>query len=283
MPIVAIPAAGSMGAAVGARLVQHGVEVSTLSGRSAASQARAGDAGMTQTSEEGIAGSDFVLSILPPDRALELAERLAPALSASSRKPVYVDCNAVNPVTVNRVAATIEPTGCRFVDASIIGLPPREGRPGPRFYASGDSAPALAELGAYGIDVRVLALPVGAASALKMSYAGITKGLVAIGSAMTLAATRAGISEPLSAELAASQPSLHSSFTRSIPDMFTKAERWVPELSEIAAFVGDEYPESRIFEAIASFYRRMADGAERDDPEVADLKLFWTPAPQRPA
>ena len=37
--------------------------------------------------------------------------------------------------------------------------------------------------------------PIGAASAIKMSFGGITKGLIAIGSAMVLAAHRAGVAE----------------------------------------------------------------------------------------
>ena len=37
--------------------------------------------------------------------------------------------------------------------------------------------------------------PIGAASAMKMSYAGITKGFTALGAAMMLAATRAGTAD----------------------------------------------------------------------------------------
>ena len=50
--------------------------------------------------------------------------------------------------------------------------------------------------------------PIGAASAMKMSYAGITKGFTALGAAMMLAASRAGTAEALKAELSASQPAL---------------------------------------------------------------------------
>ena len=52
----------------------------------------------------------------------------------------------------------------------------------PRFYASGSAAPRFATLRDYGLDIRVLdgALSTGVA-ALKMSYAGITKGTQAIG------------------------------------------------------------------------------------------------------
>ena len=111
-----------MGAAVGKRLADNGVKVLTsLDGRSQETVARASAAGMVAASDEEIAAADFILSILPPGDAFSLAERFAPALTASNTKPVYVDCNAINPATVARVAAAIAPTGCPFVDAGIIG------------------------------------------------------------------------------------------------------------------------------------------------------------------
>ena len=175
-PAVAIVAPGAMGAGIGKRLASHGVRVLTsLAGRSEATAARASEAGMVAASDEEIAAADFVLSILPPGDALALAQRFAPVLAASNAKPVYVDCNAINPATVEKVAAAIAPTGCAFVDAGIIGPPPKGDDAGPRLYASGTEAACFASLRQYGLDVRVLEGPLSAASALKMSYAGINK------------------------------------------------------------------------------------------------------------
>ena len=60
------------------------------------------------------------------------------------------------------------------------------------------------------------------------------------------------------AELAASQAQVFGGLQRSIPDMFGKAARWVPELHEIADFVGEDRPESGIYDAMASFYKTIA-------------------------
>ena len=187
--VVAVIAPGMMGAAVGKRLVDHGIKVLTsIEGRSAETRQRAKTAGMAAVSDDEIATSDFILSILPPGDAIALAQRFVPALTASNSKPVYVDCNAVSPPTVERIAAAIAPTGSPFVDAGIIGSPPKPNDAGPRFYASGPQAHRFARLKEFGLDVRVLDGPMTAASALKMSYAGITKGTQALGAAMLLAA-----------------------------------------------------------------------------------------------
>jgi putative dehydrogenase len=274
-PVVAVIAPGMMGAAVGKRLVDNGVKVLTsLKGRSAETVTRAKAAGMAAAGDEEIAACDFILSILPPGDAVALAERFQPALKASNAKPVYVDCNAINPKTVDRVAAVIAPTDCPFVDSGIIGSPPKPGDAGPRFYASGPAAPRFATLRQYGLDVRVLDGAMSAASALKMSYAGITKGTQAIGAAMMLAATRAGSADALFAELSSSQKEMFAWFKRGLALMPPKAYRWVAEMHEIAGFVGEDPTAHELYEGAAHFYERIAEDFDGGKKDVAALTEF---------
>jgi 3-hydroxyisobutyrate dehydrogenase-like beta-hydroxyacid dehydrogenase len=274
-PVVAVIAPGMMGAAVGKRLVDNGVKVLTsLKGRSAETATRAKAAGMAAAGDEEIAACDFILSILPPGDAVALAERFQPALKASNAKPVYVDCNAINPKTVDRVAAVIAPTDCPFVDSGIIGSPPKPGDAGPRFYASGPAAPRFATLRQYGLDVRVLDGAMSAASALKMSYAGITKGTQAIGAAMMLAATRAGSADALFAELSSSQKEMFAWFKRGLALMPPKAYRWVAEMHEIAGFVGEDPTAHELYEGAAHFYERIAEDFDGGKKDVAALTEF---------
>jgi putative dehydrogenase len=274
-PVVAVIAPGMMGAGVGKRLADNGVKVLTsLKGRSEETAARAKLAGMVAASDDEIAGCDFILSILPPGDAVALAERFAPALNASNAKPVYVDCNAINPATVDKVAAVIAPTDCPFVDSGIIGSPPKPGDAGPRLYASGPAAPRFATLRDYGLDVRVLDGAMSAASALKMSYAGITKGTQAIGAAMMLAATRAGSADALFAELSSSQKEMFAWFKRGLALMPPKAYRWIAEMHEIAGFVGDDPAAKELYEGAAYFYERIAEDFDANKKDVKALTEF---------
>jgi 3-hydroxyisobutyrate dehydrogenase-like beta-hydroxyacid dehydrogenase len=277
-PIVAVIAPGMMGSGVGGRLAQNGIEVRTaLGGRSEASVKRAQAAGMVAASDAQIAACDFILSIVPPGEALGLAEKLAPALRAATKKPIYVDCNAVNPATVLRIARTIEETGATFVDGGIIGGPPTPGSKGTKLYLSGPAASRVAELEKYGLEARVQAGPIGAASAMKMSYAGITKGFTALGAAMMLAAARAGTTDALRAELSASQPALHGWLTRQMPKMYSKAYRWVAEMEEISGFVGEDPAAAQFFQAAARLYERIAADDEGERAECMALDAFCDP------
>jgi len=274
-PVVAVIAQGGMGAAVAARLSANGVRVLTsLEGRSAASAERAKASGMIAASNAEIAVADIVLSIVPPKEALPLAQRLAPALAAANRKPVYVDCNAISPQTVKTIAGVIAQTGCPFVDGGIIGGPPREGYHGPAFYISGAETGRVEALNDYGLIIRPMDGDIGAASAIKMSFGGITKGLTAIGSAMILAASRAGVAEELHVELAASQPAVLNYLARGVPDMFSKAYRWVAEMEEIAEFSGGE-EERKMYETIAALYQRLADDNDGRKADIGALDRFF--------
>jgi L-threonate 2-dehydrogenase len=274
-PVVAVIAQGAMGAAVGKRLVDNGLEVRTsLAGRGPDSEKRARAAGMTPVSDDQIVNSDIFLSIVPPGDAVAFAERFAPIMRANNHKPVFVDCNAVSPPTAQRIADVIDTTGCAFVDAGIIGAPPRKDYDGPVFYASGAEASHFAVLGNYGLNIRVLAGPLTAASALKMSYAGITKGLTALGSAMMLAATRGGSAEALYEELKQSQPQLLAWLTRQVPAMYSKAYRFVGEMEEIADFVGEDEGARQMFDGIAQFYERLAQDVDADKKETSALSAF---------
>ena len=272
--VVAIIAQGMMGAGIGRRLHESGAEVRTLlSGRSPASAERARAVGMKPAADETalLHGADIFLSILPPGEAEPLARRLAPALTALDNKPVYVDCNAVSPQTAIRIGEIIAPTGATFVDAGIIGGPPQPGKSGPAIYASGPEVGRTAILRDWGLDWRAMEGPIGAASGLKMSYAGITKGFTAIGSAMLLGAAHFGCAEALIAELSSSQPQLLGYLKNSIPRMYDKAYRWVAEMEEIADF-HEANPAARdIYAAIARHYARLAEahGEKQPGPDNA--------------
>jgi putative dehydrogenase len=274
-PTVSILAPGNMGAGIGRRLSENEVTVLTsIAGRSAESVKRAREAGMQAAEDRALAEADFLMSIIPPGEALALAQLLAPVLAAANKKPVYVECNAVSPATMLKIADVVAATGCPFVGAGIIGPPPKPGSSNTRIYASGPAAKDLASLNDYGLIVRVLEGPLTAASALKMSYAGITKGFTALGATMMLAAARGGSAAALKAELSESRPDLLRYLSNQVPAMYSKSYRWVAELDEIASFIGDDHPEHDMLTAAARLYERISEDYEGEKKETGALDDF---------
>ena len=285
---VAIIGAGEMGAAVGQRLRETGARVlTTLKGRSPASVRRVTRATLEVIDDDDtlVREAGFILSIVPPGQAEAVASRFSPALASSPSKPAFVECNAISPATVRRIENSLAATGCRFIDAGIIGGPPLASRPdaGPRFYASGTDAHLLTGLRQHGLNILILDGPIGAASAFKMSYGGLTKGLIAIGTAMLGAASREGLGAPLREELSQSQPRLLAFLSAGIPNMFPKAYRWIDEMEQIAEFLDSAGAGSEIYQGAARLYERVAEDWQREAggaASVAQLKSFFAALPR---
>ncbi|WP_440411178.1 DUF1932 domain-containing protein [Neorhizobium petrolearium] len=260
MAVIAIFGAGAMGAGIGRRLVEGGATVLTyLEGRSPATRERAEAAGMRPASLDEMVASDIILSIVPPAEAIAVAEKLAAVAAGHGKRITFMDCNAISPKTMGEVAKRFDPQHAEVLDGSIIGMPPKPGYDGTKLYVSGDAGNRSGLLAGRGLDIRRIDGPLGAASALKMCYGGINKGVVGLGTAMMLAAIRSGADQSLKGELADSAPDLNRKLSLGIPDMYPKAYRWVAEMEEIAAFLGEDDPASLIFRGMAGLYRKMAE------------------------
>ena len=269
---VAVIGAGEMGAAVGRRLRECGATVMTsLKGRGAASIERVRRAGIEVVEDDNrlVRDAEFVMSIVPPGVAIEIAQRFRDPMLLADAKPIFVECNAIAPATTRRIEEILR--GVRFMDAGIIGGPPAAGTQdpakGPRFYASGADANELKRLARCGLDIAVLDAPVGAASALKLAYAGMTKGFTALATTMVNAAAREGLADALRAELSRTQPGFLARLERSIPDMFPKAYRWVAEMEQIAEFVGSAREGANIYEGAARLYEWIVSELERGNSD----------------
>ena len=267
---------GEMGSGVARRLVERGARVLTsLARRSAASAERARAAGVIATDDARlIAEAEIFLSVVPPASAVDTATRFLPLIEKAATKPVYIDCNAIAPQTVDVIAKPFLERKLPFIDASIIGAAPRPDGSSPRVYMSGPVSGEAETLKRFGLDARVLSTVLGDASALKMSYAGITKGFQALGSAMALGAARKGAAESLIAELKASQPQLYGWLTRMIPTMYDKAYRWDGEMREIAKFLLPEQGASDMLDGAADLYQHIAaanrEGAQSEIIAILD-------------
>jgi 3-hydroxyisobutyrate dehydrogenase-like beta-hydroxyacid dehydrogenase len=280
MTVIAVVAMGEMGAGVARRLVERGATVLTsLAGRSGASAERAKAAGVGAVDDAALVGeADMILSIVPPAAAGATAERFLPLIEKAARKPVFIDCNAIAPQTLEAIAKLFAAKTLPFIDASIIGAAPKADGSSPRLYMSGPIATEADTLKRLGLDVRVLSASLGDASALKMSYAGITKGFQALGASMVLGAGRNGAAESFVAELKASQPQLHAWLVKQLPAMYDKAYRWDGEMREIAKFLLPEQGASEMLTGAANLYEHIA-ADNRAGPQseiISTLNRFVT-------
>ena len=270
---IGVTSPGDMGQAVAMRLKACGFDVYTaLAGRSARTAELAREAGLSDagTIEKLVATCDAVFSVLNPGAAVDNARAVAAATRAAKKNLIYVDCNAIAPSTGKEIERLITEAGGTFVDAGIIGPPPR-GKAKTRLYVSGPDAALLSEqIVDDQLRVRVVGERIGDASAVKMCYASITKGALALGVELLVAARKLGVEQALEAEFRDSQPDLYDWIVNRSVSMSPKAYRWVPEMQEIAKTFEDIGMTPRIMQGASDMYELIAKTPlGRESPEDA--------------
>ena len=191
---------------------------------------------------------------------------------------IYVDGNAVSPDSTRTIGEIVTAAGARFVDGGLIGPPPH-GPGTTRFYLSGSGAQEVAARFARG-PLTAIALdgPVGAASALKMAYAGWNKGSQALLLAIRALAAREGVDDALVREWALSMPDLPKRSEQAVTGNSRKAWRFVGEMHEIAAtFAAAGLPDG-FHEAAAVVFERMSHWKDTPTPPtLAEVQKALAP------
>ncbi len=258
---IAVLMPGDMGHAIGKVLVNNGYDAITcLNGRSKRTKLLAEGAGFKDLGslDAVVETASIILSILPPKVAINQAELIVKSMQKTGAKPIFVDCNAISPTTVIRIANIVEAAGAQFIDVGIIGLKPDGVGPGPRFYVSGVDTWAMEALDGIGIQVKSIGSQVGRASALKMCYAGLTKGTWSLHAAVLMAAEKHGLAVELKDEFQYSQPQALSAMEVRTPRLPADSDRWIGEMEEISKTFSEVGVPSGFHEGAADIFRILA-------------------------
>ena len=229
---------GEMGCAVGKALVAAGWDVSThLEGPSLVCR---GDVEATAivdaASLDEALGADVAISLVPPAAAVEVARAVSAAARRAGRRPLYLDANSVAPATVLEVAAAVAEAGLDCVDGCFIGSAAEVGGR-TRLYLSGPRAGELAPVLPEVFRAVALGPEIGAASALKLAFAGFNKGLVALFLDVMAAGGAAGGSTELSTCLGEFYPGTLETLARLLPSYPRHAARRADELGELVRWL----------------------------------------------
>ena len=238
---VAILSPGDMGHAIGLLLRENELHVLTcLAGRSNRTRQLSEQAGITDVPsiKELVVQADVLMSVTVSEAVPGLCQEISEAVKATGTDLLFAECNAIAPELSREMESVLKSGGARYVDASIIGGPPRNGS-SPRLYASGDNVAELLQLRDFGLDVRDLGDQLGRASGIKMCYAALTKGPTALHAELLIAAEKLGLTEEVMAEFSNTQPAGVERMEGWMPGMPAKSRRWGSEMEEIEKTFSD--------------------------------------------
>lgn len=149
------------------------------------------------------------------------------------RTRTFVDLNAISPSTSEKNSKAFDGVaGLEYVDGGIIDGPAKVGSSlySPLLVLSGPGAQRVREVLSplFLSRTKVVGAKIGQASALKLSYASLTKGVTALAYNSALLSSSWDVADALEEELGTSQPALLK-VLKGIPGSSAKAFRWIRE------------------------------------------------------
>jgi len=278
---IAIMSIGEMGFHWAKLLKGHGVDVLTYDkDRGEVSRKRGENAGVKSVGSMAdlVNQADLIVSIVVPSAAIDVARKIAEAVKTAGRKDlIFVDANAISPMTAEEIAKNLQPAGVSFVDGCIIGSAARMGK-GTIVYVSGPEAKRMQVLEKFNIPVKVLGASTSQASAFKVVYAGLTKGLQGLFCELLMGARRFGLLQEIRAQYDESFPGLLDKVSSSIVGLRIHAGRRAEEMDELKRTFNHFGMRSfmapaaqKVLEAIAALPRREASASGAREGELFEI------------
>jgi 3-hydroxyisobutyrate dehydrogenase-like beta-hydroxyacid dehydrogenase len=227
--------------------------------------------------------ADLIVSIVVPFAAKRVANKVAKATAKSGRKDLlYLDANAISPMTAAEIGKILQPSGVNFVDGCIIGSASKMDK-GAVVYVSGPQAATIQELEAYGFSVKVLGATVAQASAFKVVYAGLTKGLQGLFVELLMGARAFGLLDEILKRYEESFPGLLDKVTSSIVGLRIHAARRAEEMEELKQTFNHHGMKSfmapaaqKVLESIAALeVSKPSESGMREGELLETLELFF--------
>jgi 3-hydroxyisobutyrate dehydrogenase-like beta-hydroxyacid dehydrogenase len=270
---------GAMGASVGAAARHNKTQVIWASaGRSASTKERADKAQLDDCGslQNLVTRSDIILSICPPHTAMAVAIEVADLGFTG----LYLEGNAIAPDHTRRIESVITKQGAEIIDGGIIGGPAWKAESATQLYLSGEKAQVIADIFAgSNLQASVISNQIGAASALKMTFAAFTKGSTALLSAILAVAEKEGVRSNLEAQWG-------DAFTRQTHQRVigntAKAWRFEGEMQEIAATFSAAGVPPGFHEAAAQVFSSLAEYKDQQGAPTIEEVLATLLSPSAP-
>jgi hypothetical protein len=268
MTTVGILHPGRMGASIGAALRPHVADVLWVeTGRSYQTTKRAewADLVAVRTMTDLVTRCSVVVSVCPPDAALDVARSVADAGGVD----MYLDANATAPATMVAIAGLLGAD--HVVDGGIIGPPAWKPGTTVLHLAGSRAREAAALFEPTPIEPRVVGTNVGQASAVKACFSMHTKALPTLWAVIAAVADHFGVRDAVRDELTRDDIDLNALLDDIAQRATSKAWRWEGEMLEAALAVAEAGLPDGMSRSAAEVYRRVAVAVDRDsvpDPEV---------------
>jgi 3-hydroxyisobutyrate dehydrogenase-like beta-hydroxyacid dehydrogenase len=228
--------------------------------------------------EEVVLGSEVILAITPVHACRDAAARAAVHLTP---RHIYCDLASAPPSLKQELAATVEPTGAKFVEGAILGAVGAS-LSCPAILLGGEFAPAASELlNRHGLRTSAYSADVGPASAFKMIRSVFSKGMETLLIETLVSAQRAGLREEIWSEILATlaPDRMQRMLETWIRSHAISSERRYHEMLEVTNFLEELNVAPSMTRAAVEVFRRsnegrIAEAFEKEPDQFTDVIDF---------
>lgn len=219
--------------------------------------ARALSVARCATAAEAGHGADIVVSAVTADQTEAVAREAAGWLRPGQ---LFVDVNSASPMTKQRAAAVVAPSGAGYLEAAVMAPVRAPGLRVPILAGGPAAEAAAARLNALGMNVTPVAAGYGRASAIKLCRSIVIKGLEALMVDCSEATKHFDVEAEVYASLGASYPSIdwHKLADDMSERVATHGIRRAAEMREASDMVAEIGRNDSLLRAVADAQERGA-------------------------
>lgn len=279
-PVIAVLFPGDMGTQIAKALINHNFKVVTAGeGRSERTLQNIKDSGIidTRSLQDTVEQADVILSLTSPEASLKMAESIISCLKKMSNRPLCVDLNSNTPALASTIEKLFSSINSPFVNGAVMG-------------ASGD-VPDHAVIVVSGIyrhlfinlfssvfKIKDAGEKTEAASAYKLLFSMVNKGMNALFFETMTAAAHFGILDELNESLEEFLPGTYQDLAKTTPTYPQHILRRIDEMKGLSEMLKSENLPNIIASGTAITFERVSKSGifENEKPEgvVETLQYF---------
>lgn len=279
-PIIALLFPGDMGTQIAKVLIKNNYKVITAGeGRSPRTLQNIKDIGISDVGslQNSVEQADIIISLTSPEGSLDVAKNTISCLKSTVNRPVYIDLNSNTPEIALAIEKLFSSVGVQFVNGAVMG-------------ASKD-IPNHATLVVSGIHRNLFINPFSeifkikdagekteAASAYKLLFSMVNKGMNALFFETMTAAAHFGILDELNESLQEFLPGTYQDLIKTTPTYPQHIFRRIDEMKGLTEMLKNENLPHIISSGIAETFERVYKAGifkdEKFDGVIDTLQSF---------
>ncbi|MFP3595712.1 DUF1932 domain-containing protein [Chryseobacterium sp. SIMBA_029] len=276
-PVIALLFPGDMGTQIAKELIKHQFKVITAGeGRSPRTLQNIQNAGIEDAGslQNVVNQAEVILSLTSPEGSIIIAEQVISCLKNTDNRPVYIDLNSNTPVAALAIEALFSAIDIQFINGAVMGAS-KDIPDHAALVVSGIHRHAFIDLFSTLFTIKDAGEKTEAASAYKLLFSMVNKGMNALFFETMTAATHFGILDELNESLQAFIPGTYQDLTKTTPTYPQHIFRRIDEMKGLTEMLDSENLPSVMASGTAETFERVyQSGVFKDEHFESVVETF---------